>query len=113
MVGLDLANRAPVADAGGPYAIRVGRDLVLSAADSTDPDRNAELTFAWDLDGDGEFDDAAGPSAVFTKGRPPGRYEAQVRVSDGELTSTDTAVVDVVKPSELKPPRTKGRSQPR
>lgn len=113
VVGLDLANRAPVADAGGPYTIRVGRDLVLSAADFTDPDRNAELTFAWDLDGDGEFDDGTGPSAVFTKGRPPGRYEAQVRVSDGELTSPDTAVVDVVTPSELKPARTKGRSQPR
>ncbi|MGY1711232.1 ExeM/NucH family extracellular endonuclease [Geodermatophilus sp. SYSU D00758] len=57
LVGLEL-NAAPVAGAGGPYSTRVGRDVLLDASGSTDD--GGDLGHAWDLDGDGVFDDAAG-----------------------------------------------------
>jgi len=47
---------APVADGGGPYSVLEGSTVVLSAANTTDPDDAVEnLTYAWDLDGDGVF----------------------------------------------------------
>jgi len=90
-------NRAPVADAGGPYTVRVGRDARLDAGGSSDPDGDT-LTFTWDLDGDGAFADASGPVVTLSKGRPPGSYRVAVQVSDGQLTSTATATLRVVTP---------------
>ena len=46
----------PTADAGGPYFVTEGGTVVLSGADSSDPNQStASLTFQWDLDGDGMF----------------------------------------------------------
>ena len=47
---------------------------------SSDPDGDA-LTYAWDLDGDGAFDDGAGATAGFTYTQP-GTYTATLRVAD-------------------------------
>jgi PKD repeat protein len=56
-----LANAPPTASAGGPYDVPILGDLVLNATGTdNDPDDAAALGFAWDLDGDGEFDDATG-----------------------------------------------------
>ena len=55
------ANMAPVADAGGPYFLTAGDKLYLDAQMSYDPDGGPSwLTYQWDLDNDGEFDDATG-----------------------------------------------------
>ncbi|HEY6000780.1 MAG TPA: PKD domain-containing protein [bacterium] len=54
---------APVASAGGPYAIGYGSPLALDGSWSTDPDvacGDRVEGYAWDLDDDGEYDDAAG-----------------------------------------------------
>ena len=96
IVGLSL-NTAPVADAGGPYIVKPGARIVLDASGSFDSDGD-ELTYAWDLDGDGQFDDATGPTATFRANRPPGSYPVAVQVSDGEESSIDETVVDVVPP---------------
>ena len=56
-----LPNRPPDASAGGPYVIQQGLPLTLSAAASFDPD-NDPLTYAWDLNGDGNYTDATGVS---------------------------------------------------
>lgn len=54
-------NDAPTVSAGGPYSISEGQDLTLSATGSdVDVGQTATLTYAWDLDNDGQFDDATG-----------------------------------------------------
>jgi glucose/arabinose dehydrogenase len=59
---------------------------------SSDADGDA-LTYAWDLDGDGAFDDASAPSAGFTYTQP-GTYTATLRVTDPSGAS-DTASVTI------------------
>jgi len=54
-------NEPPVANAGGPYTIDEGSAIQLDASATSDPDdQTGDLDFAWDLDCDGEFDDASG-----------------------------------------------------
>jgi len=98
IVGLTLSsNSAPVAEAGGPYTVKPGARIVLDASESSDSDGD-ELTYAWDLDADGQFDDATGPTATFRANRPPGSYPVAVRVSDGSESSIDETIVKVVPP---------------
>jgi VCBS repeat-containing protein len=59
------ANDAPTANAGGPYTIAERQNLQLNAA-IADKDANATLTIAWDLDNDGQFDDATGANPLVT-----------------------------------------------
>ncbi len=63
----------------------------FDARDSRDPEGGA-LTFAWDLDGDGEFDDAtvAQPTFTYTQN---GDYLARVRVSDPQNFADVAAVL--------------------
>lgn len=94
IVGLSL-DTAPVADAGGPYTVKPGARVELDASGSYDLEGD-ELTYAWDLDGDGEFDDATGPVATFRANRPPGSYPVAVQVSDGDESTVDETFVNVV-----------------
>jgi hypothetical protein len=70
----------PVADAGGPYAITESTLVTLDGSGSTAA--GATLTsWAWDLDGDRDFDDATGaqPQVRFDE---PGAPVVGVRVTD-------------------------------
>jgi predicted extracellular nuclease len=93
LVGLDL-DQAPVADAGGPYTARFLLFALLDASGSADADGD-RLTYRWDLDGDGRFDDARGAYALFWALRSTGEYTVSVQVSDGTYTSVDTAPLTV------------------
>lgn len=85
------ANRAPVADAGGPYTGDAAQTLTLSASGSTDPDGDA-LTYSWSL-GDGS---SAAGAVVRRAYSTPGVYSATVTVTDSRgATATDTAQVTV------------------
>lgn len=53
------SNQPPSADAGGPYAVDEGSIFFLDASNSFDVDNNIQ-SYLWDLDNDGEFDDASG-----------------------------------------------------
>ncbi len=70
----------PVADAGGPYAADEGSQVQL-AASGYDPELGA-LTYLWDLDDDGEFDDAEGSNAVVIF-PDDGPRIVRVQVTDG------------------------------
>jgi predicted extracellular nuclease len=92
LVGLELDD-APVVDAGGPYRVKVNRSVTLTATGS-DADGD-ELTFAWDLDGDGTFETAGRQVVHDVHGLKKGLWTVTVRVSDGTTSRTDTAVVEV------------------
>jgi hypothetical protein len=70
----------------------VGQTVQLDATGSTDPDGDP-LGYAWDLDEDGVFDDAAGarPEVVFDE---PGTTTVAVRVTD-DMSATDVDEAEV------------------
>jgi hypothetical protein len=86
-------NVPPRADAGGPYTTTVGipLTLVVTATDvPADP-----LAYAWDLDGDGLFDDGVQRVVTYTW-TATGMYTVTVRVDDGDTgVTTDTTTVTV------------------
>ena len=94
IVGVQL-NHAPTADAGGPYTVAEGGSVTVTAT-GTDADGDT-VTFAWDLDDDGEFDDAVGATASFSAAAidGPANRTIRVRSSDGTANTTDSATVEI------------------
>jgi hypothetical protein len=84
---VDVANRPPVAAFDvNPGAPHTGDDITLTAR-GTDPDGGTmQLTYAWDLDGDGQFDDATGD--VTHASFLAGPHVVRLRVTDGDGAST-------------------------
>jgi len=75
-----------------PQAPVAGQDVALTST-SSDPDGTIAES-AWDLDGDGEFDDASGPSAA--RAFPEGAHIVGLRVVDADgLAATSFATVVV------------------
>jgi PKD repeat protein len=79
-------NRPPRADAGGPYAGRVGSTIAFDGSASSDPDGDA-LTYDWDF-GDGTVGAGVRPTHSYAN---EGQYLVSLMVSDGRLTSTAMA----------------------
>lgn len=102
-------NRPPTADA---VANKTGGELPLTVqfkgTNSKDPD-NDPLTYAWDLDGDGQFDDSTSPTPVHTY-TVKNKYTVKLRVSDGKgataedqltiLAGNEPPVVTISSPSD-------------
>lgn len=64
-VSVSLGNQPPVASTGGPYIITSGNGVSLNGTGSTDPNSgcgDSIVVYEWDLDNDGQFDDATGAS---------------------------------------------------
>jgi photosystem II stability/assembly factor-like uncharacterized protein len=96
-----LAFQLPTASAGGPYTTNEGTDVTLDASGSTDPD-GGPLTFAWDLDNDGQYDDATGQNPSFTTVGQDGVFTVSVKATDpdgGYDTDSTTVTVNNVPPS--------------
>ena len=81
------------ADAGGSYTVNEGEPLVLSATNSVGPP-GSNLNYAWDLDGDGVFNDGFGPIVTNTWSLH-GVYVVSVMVSDASLGYSDVAQASV------------------
>ncbi|MEZ4433120.1 MAG: PKD domain-containing protein [bacterium] len=91
---VDPQNGAALADAGGPYNAAEGEQVQLSASGSFDPE-GQPLTYEWDFDGDGQYDDAVGPNAFHTL-PDDGVYTIALRVRDaGGKVDLDTARIVV------------------
>ena len=85
-------NQAPRAvisasPTNGPTPLHVD----FGAGGSSDPDAGDTLSYDWDLDGDGQYDDATGSTAQFDY-PAAGRYLAAVRVTDNHGASATDAV---------------------
>ena len=89
------ANQAPTAriaanTAGGPAPLTVNYD----GRTSTDPE-GTTLTYAWDLDGDGAFDDSTSSTPTWTY-TVSNTINVRLRVTDtGAFSATDLYVVTV------------------
>ncbi len=80
--GGTTANRPPTAVAVSSITSGVAPLIVaFDAAGSTDPDLGDVLTYEWDLDGDGQFDDSTAQKPTFTYTKT-GTYKVQLRVKD-------------------------------
>ncbi len=83
---------APIAEAGSARSMAALQTITLSAAGSTDSDGTI-VAYDWDLDGDGQYDDATGISADFSA-TSAGRFAVGLKVTDNNgQTGTDTTTV--------------------
>ena len=81
------ANDPPTANAGVPYQIEEGMGVTLNAGESRDVDGDS-LTYAWDLDDDGQFDDAVGVTPTIS-------WNTLVTLGLGSSPSTHTIALRV------------------
>ncbi len=90
------ANQDPVAVAKAtPTTGAAPLTVTFNGTGSHDPDPGDVLSYAWDLDGDGAFDDstAAQPTHTYTS---KGDYTASLRVADNHgATATDSVTISV------------------
>jgi glucose/arabinose dehydrogenase len=69
--------------------------VTFDGSTSDDPDSAQALAFAWDLDGDGQFDDSTAARPSFTYSTA-GTYTARLRVTDaGGASATDAVTITV------------------
>ncbi|MBC8873188.1 MAG: VCBS repeat-containing protein, partial [Planctomycetes bacterium] len=99
MGAYEVQNQPPIADAGGPYTIDEGDGLALDASGSWDANLDS-LTFLWDVDGDGDYDENVTGEAptrtwndLVALGIDNGPYSGDVFVEVSDGTETDTAQV--------------------
>ncbi len=87
-------NDPPTADANGPYAGDTGESITLDGTGSSDTDGSI-TSYAWDLDNDGSYDDAAGSQPTHSWSTA-GTYTIGLEVTDDDgATDTETTTVDV------------------
>ncbi|MBT8216708.1 MAG: PQQ-dependent sugar dehydrogenase, partial [Acidimicrobiia bacterium] len=85
-------NAAPTAvAAASPNSGALPLTVTFDGTGSSDPNGDP-LVYAWDLDGDGQYDDAAGPTVTRTYAQA-GTRTIGLRVGDGNLTDTDTVTI--------------------
>ena len=94
-----VENLPPNADAGGPYTGIAGLPVTMTASASQDPG-GGSLTYAWDLDGDGEYDDASGDIVTYTW-TIAGVHTVTVQAADAQYAiDADSAQVSI-NPTDL------------
>jgi glucose/arabinose dehydrogenase len=87
------ANQTPSAKAtANPTTGDAPLSVTFDGTGSSDPDGDA-LTYAWDLDGDGAYDDSSAARPAWTYSGP-GTYVASLRVTD-PLGASDTDSVTI------------------
>jgi glucose/arabinose dehydrogenase len=94
----NLAPSAAIALASGSAADGPPRKVAFDASNSVDPNAGDTLSYAWDMDEDGDFDDASGvsASAMFAT---TGEHAVAVRADDGHARSDVASMRIVVRPT--------------
>ena len=87
-------NLPPVANAGGPYTGNEGQPVQLDGSASSDPNGATGLNFAWDLNYDGQYDNATVITPTYTW-PDDGVFTIGLAVTDGSLTDTATTTVSI------------------
>lgn len=94
-------NTAPVVNAGDDQSIVLPAFAKLAGVVTDDGRPTAVLTIAWrKVEGPGEVSFTPGNAAESTAAfSAAGKYELELRASDGELATTDTLIVNVAAPT--------------
>lgn len=107
----------PVADANGPYVLYPCRTVILDGSGSYDPNETLPpdhpwygqlVSWEWDLDNDGEYDDASGETLPWS-GCTVGVYVVGLKVTNNWSVSAEVdTVINVVElppvvPVDIKP----------
>lgn len=95
-IGYSAGNQTPFAELSAtPTSGNPPLTVAFSAAASNDPDPGDPLTYAWDLDSDGQYDDstAVSPSSTYTTA---GARTVRLRVTDGFGASDEAATTITV-----------------
>ena len=93
-------NDKPIADANGPYNVNEGSWIFLDGSSSYDPDGTITL-YEWDLDNDGQYDDASGVTHN-AKFENDGTFTIGLKVTDNEGEvgfNVSTVIVNNVAPT--------------
>ncbi len=86
------ANQSPVARAtAAPTTGSAPLTVTFDGSGSSDPDSGDTLRYAWDLDGDGAFDDSTAVQPIYTY-TSAGTVTATLRVTDGAGATDDQSV---------------------
>lgn len=97
-------NRAPAAVAtANPTSGQAPLTVQFDGSQSSDPDPGDTLTYAWDLDGDGQFDDstAVRPRRTYLESE---RVTARLRVTDrAGASDVDTVTLTIGQPQSQDP----------
>ncbi|MCP4544681.1 MAG: DUF11 domain-containing protein, partial [Chloroflexi bacterium] len=94
-ITVTVKNLRPNADIGGPYNGTAGVSVALNASASSDPG-GGDLTYAWDLDDNGEYNDTTGPIVDHTW-TVSDVHTIAVQVTDAQgLTETATTTVTII-----------------
>ena len=99
VVNVSTGNHPPVAVAIPPdqkpsYAGKVGEPILLDGTHSYDPDPGDSIAaYAWDTDGDGQYDDGFTPTVVFTR---PVEYQGQIGLLVTDTQGISNAIVSYV-----------------
>lgn len=105
------ANQPPVVDAGGPYLLEdFNSTIQLNGLGSIDPNKltgDYITSYTWDLNNDGQYNNAYGPSPLFasSQGNPSdtalfgGKFRVDLKVTDTfGASDTDAAEVRINQP---------------
>lgn len=93
-------HEPPVADAGGPYSVDEGSNVVLDGTGSNDGDGGTDLTYLWSpasfADGSG-LDDTGVAAPTFTAVEGPAAHDTTLMVYDQveQLPDSDDATITV------------------
>jgi PKD repeat protein len=100
---VEIGNHDPVAHVNGPYETWICHTITLDGSGSYDPDEpvgDRIVSYEWDLDNDGEYDDAFVVNPEFHKDTE-GVYTVRLKVTDTfGATDTDWTTVVVKKVEE-------------
>jgi Fungalysin metallopeptidase (M36)/PKD domain/Fungalysin/Thermolysin Propeptide Motif len=93
------AECTPVANIGGPYSVGEGASVPLDASGTTE-NGDGPFTYAWDLDNDGQYDNATGKAPAGVAFGQDGTYPVKVKVTNANgfssVASIDVTVTNVL-----------------
>ncbi|UCC63205.1 MAG: PKD domain-containing protein [Anaerolineae bacterium] len=92
-------NVPPTAVISGPATQTAGVDAILDGSGSTEPGQNI-VAYDWDLDDDGQYDDASGVTATLNR-TVTGIYTVSLIVTDTESTTSTAWKTITIVPAPL------------